>query len=81
MCSPKVLLHLFLLLRFRHALLAWRAEKKRLHRKLATCGGVCGRVVDTSNSGSGGPGFKPRPPRCFLRQGTLLHFVSLHPGV
>ena len=27
------------------------------------------------------PGFKPRPSRCFLRQGTLLHFVSLQPGV
>ena len=39
------------------------------------CGGVCGRVVNTSNSGSGGPGFKPLPSRCFLRQGTLLHFV------
>ena len=39
---------------------------------LATAGGVCGRVVNTSNSRSGGPGFKPRPSRCFLRQGTLL---------
>ena len=39
------------------------------------------RAVDISNCGSGGPGFKPRPPRCFLRQGTLLQFVSLHPGV
>ena len=27
------------------------------------------------------PGFKPRPSRCFLRQGTLLQFFSLHPGV
>ena len=26
-------------------------------------------------------GFKPRPSRCFLREGTLLHFVCLHPGV
>jgi len=41
---------------------------------------VC-RVVDTSNSGSGGPGLKPRSARCFLRQGTLLHLVPLHPGV
>ena len=41
-------------------------------------GGVCGRAVNTSNSGRG---FKPRPSRCFLRQGSLLHFVSLHPGV
>ena len=37
-----------------------------------------GRVVNTSNSGSGGPGFKPRPSRCTFRQGTLLHLVSLH---
>ena len=42
---------------------------------------VCGGAVNTSKTGSGGPGFKPRPSRCFLRQGTLLHFVSLHPGV
>ena len=33
---------------------------------------MCGRVVNTSNSGSGGPGFKPRPSRFSLRQGTLL---------
>ena len=47
------------------------------------CGGMCGRrAVNTSNSrGSGGLGFKPRLSRCFLRQGTLLNFVSLHPGV
>ena len=42
---------------------------------------MCSRAVKTSNSRSGGPGFKPRPSRCFLRQGTLLHFVSLHLGV
>ena len=29
-------------------------------------GGVCGLAVDTSNSGSGGPGFKPRPRVVFL---------------
>ena len=40
-----------------------------------------GRVVNTSNTGSGGPGFKPRPSRCFLRQGALLDFVSLHTGL
>ena len=47
------------------------------------CGGMCGRrAVNTSNSsGSGGLGFKPRLSRYFLRQGTLLNFVSLHPGV
>ena len=33
------------------------------------------------NSGSGGQRFKPRPSRCCLRQGTLLHFVSLHPNL
>ena len=42
-------------------------------------GGVCGREVNTTNSG--GPGLKPRPSPCFLRQLILLHFVSLHPGV
>ena len=42
---------------------------------------MSGRAVDTSNSGSGGPGFKPSPSRCFHRQGTLLHFVSLHRGL
>ena len=40
-----------------------------------------GRAVKTSNSGSGGPGSKPRPSRCLLRQGTLLDSVSLHPQV
>ena len=25
--------------------------------------------------------FRPRPLHCFFRQGTLLHFVSPHPGV
>ena len=45
------------------------------------CGGVCGGAVNNSNCGSGGPGFKPRPSPCFLRQGTLLHFVSLHPSI
>ena len=44
-------------------------------------GGMCNQVVNTSNSRSGGPGFKPRPLHCFLRQGTSVHFVSLHPGV
>ena len=42
-----------------------------------SCLGVCGRAVDTSNFRSGGPGFKPRPSRFFLRQETLLHFVSI----
>ena len=48
---------------------------------LNVLGGVCGRVVNTLNSRSGGPGFKPCPLRFSLRQRTLLHFVSLLPGV
>ena len=47
----------------------------------AQCGGVCGQLVNTLTSGSGGPGFKPGPSWGFLRQGNLLHFVSLHPGL
>ena len=38
------------------------------------CGEVWGQAVNTSNFGSKGPEFKPRPSRCFLRQGTLLPF-------
>ena len=38
-------------------------------------------LVNTSNSGSGGAGFKTCPSSWSLRQGTLLHFVSLHRGV
>ena len=34
-----------------------------------------------TNFTPGGPGFNPSPLLCFLRQGTLLHFASLHPGV
>ena len=60
----------------------WRV-KHRTDMFPYCCGGVCGRVVNTSwsDSGSGGPEFKPRPSRCFLGQGTSLHFASLHPGV
>ena len=46
-----------------------------------SCGGVCDRAVDNSNSGSGVPGFKPCLSFFLIRQETLLHFVSLHPGV
>ena len=42
---------------------------------------MCGLAVNTSNSGSGGPGFKLGPLCCFLRQGTLLLVVFPHPGV
>ena len=45
-------------------------------------GGKYDREVNTSNSGSGGPGFNSHSSRfCFLRQGTLLQFVSLYLGV
>lgn len=40
--------------------------------------GLCGRAVKNSNSGSGGPVFKPRPLRCFLSKlGHSLHFITL----
>ena len=60
------------------------SEKKFYHLgwiSTVPCRGVCHRAVNTSNSGSGGPGFKPHPSCCFLTQETLLHFVSLYPGV
>jgi len=64
---------------------AFRVGKKAIRHSSGIVstqpGGVCGLAVNTSNSGSGGPGFKPRPSRCFLGQETLLHFVSLHLGV
>ena len=44
-------------------------------------GDLCGREVNTLNSGSRGLRFKPYTLHCFLRQGPLLHFVSLHLGV
>ena len=40
------------------------------------CGGVCGWVVNTSNSRSRGPGFKHPPSCCFHRQGNSLHSVT-----
>ena len=38
-------------------------------------------AVNTRNSGSGGPGFKPRPSPCFLSRETSVPFVSLDPGI
>ena len=35
------------------------------------------RTLDVAGSRA----LKPRPLRCFLRQGTLLHFAPPHPGV
>ena len=54
-------------------------KERTEHYVLCCFGGVCGRVVNTLNSGSGGAGFKPCLSCCFFRQGTLLYFVSLHP--
>ena len=42
----------------------------------SSCGGVCGRVVNTSNSGSGGSGFKPRPSR--VRRYLYLYLYIYH---
>ena len=51
------------------------------HHYLLPCGGVCNRAVNTSNSGSGGPGGSSLERRVVLRQEIILHSVSLHPGV
>ena len=40
-----------------------------------------GQAFNSSNLGSEGPGFKSRLSSCFLRQGILLHFVSVPPAV
>jgi len=39
----------------------WPVNEGLVYSKSCTtqCGGVCGLAVNTSNSGSGGPGFKP----------------------
>ena len=50
-------------------------KTKLLYR---SSGGTCVQAVNTSNPESGGLEFKPCPSHCFLRQGSLLHFVSLH---
>ena len=36
------------------------------------CEGVSSQAVNTSNSGSGGPRFKPCQSHCFLRQGIIF---------
>ena len=54
-------------------------KERTEHSVLCCFGAVCGRVVNTLNSGPGGAGFKPCLLCCFFRQGTLLYFVSLHP--
>ena len=51
------------------------------HHYLLPRGGVFNRAVNTSNSGSGGPGGSSLERRVVLRQEIILHFVSLHPGV
>ena len=42
---------------------------------------MCGRAVNTSNSRFGGPGCRPRPSLCSLRQGTfstLSLFINVY---
>ena len=49
-----------------------------------TCGGVCGLVFNSSNPGSGGLGFKPRPSRLFLHKelnSTLSLFTQVYEWV
>ena len=49
-----------------------------------TCGGVCGRAVNTSNFRSGGLRFKPRPSRLFLNKelnSTLSLFTQVYEWV
>ena len=47
------------------------------------CGVVCGQAVNTSNSRSGGPGFKPRPSRCLDKElySTLSLFTQVYQWV
>ena len=63
------------------AFAGYRSVSVSQYMYMKNCGRECGRSVNTSNLRSRGPGFKSRPSRCFLRRGTLLHFVSLYPGV
>lgn len=47
-----------------------------LNNVVETC--VAERLTPPTPDLVGGPGFKPRPPRCFLRQGTLLYKWSIN---
>ena len=38
-------------------------------------------VCPSGDLRAGGPVLKRRPSRWFFSQGTLFHFISLHPGV
>ena len=60
-----------------HCSWKWNELFERVFARNPVLGGVCDWAVNTSNSKFGGPAFKPRPPCCFLRQGTLLHFAGL----
>ena len=50
--------------------------KQKLPGLCDILGGACGPVVNTSNSGSGGPEFKPHPLRYFLLDSTLSLFTQ-----
>ena len=64
--------------RFSYALIWYEPLQLRLWEMISGARGQFKKsgfqAVNTSNSGSGGPGFRPRQSRCFFRQGTLLHF-------
>ena len=53
-----------------------KREKSLVITSSSSCGGVCGRVVNTSNSGSGDPGFKPGPSR--VRRYLYLYLYIYH---
>ena len=54
---------------------SWSSAPKQPNHHSASLLDFC------ASSRSGGPGFNPRLLNWFFRHGTLLHFVSLHPGV
>ena len=59
-------------------------QKQKKQKTPGLCeilGGVCDRVVNTSNPRIWRSGVQASPAALFPWLQTLLHFVSLHPGV
>ena len=74
LCCPFLALCPFFLFFVYHASLSIVTQKS-FKSVTGASGYLTPRTPDLDVRGS-----KPRPLLCFLRQGTLLHFVSLHPG-